>query len=153
MVNSFIVKKRIYLTKIAIYICLISLSGNTIAAQETTAEQKKEWRKLYPKLNSKMARMEEILNFTDRFLDNEELKESVLIKLTEFIFLAQRSKNDIPFYLPKKEIPSYKNAIDKTAKLGTKLYHSIKNSDYKNAKKYLNSLDTLRRRSHSKWAE
>jgi len=145
--------RRTNLTKLVVSTILFSLLGNVTIAQEVSTAQKKELRKLYPKLNSKMARMEEILNYTDRFLGDKDFKMNVLTGLKEFVFLAKESKNDIPFYLPEKEVSSYKKAIDKTAKLGMQLYQAVKDSDQKSAKKYFNALDTLRRKSHSKWAE
>lgn len=65
------------------------LSGEE--SQKPTACQITEWQKLYPKMASKMARMEEITNAIDRFIDDDSFKEQLLEYCMEFSWLAKKS--------------------------------------------------------------
>jgi len=118
-----------------------------------TPKQIKEWEKLYPKLNSKMARMEELLNFIDRFLGDEEFKSNVLDKTSEFIYLTRSSKKVLPDYLLDSDKDPFTKALEETASTGEKLYLAIKNDQETEAKSLFLKLDKLRRKGHAKWAE
>ena len=82
------------------FLFLFSFSG---PAQVATDKEKKEWQRLYPKLNSKMARMEEILNYIDRFLGDNSFRKSSLKKCIEFSFLAKKATENIPDYITKQK--------------------------------------------------
>ena len=118
-----------------------------------TEEQKETWRKLYSKLNSKMARMEEVLNYVERFMDEENFKEEVLLSLAEFTFLSNEALEQIPAYLDTEERPPYSNALKLTASYGGQLYLAIDQSNSQGADQALLSLRRIRRISHAKWAE
>ena len=138
-----------------IIVCLLSFLSCLAPsiAQEPTEEQKREWQKLYPKLNSKMARMEELLNYADRFLGDEDFKLNVLLGLTEFIFLTQQSQSSLPSYLLEGDKKVYLSALKKTEALGHDLYEAVKLSDIDKAREIFSKLDKVRRKSHAKWAE
>ena len=139
-------------TRAFVHLFLILFLSLTLSAQTVTQKQIHEWQKLYPKLNSKMARMEEILNYIDRFLGNNEFKNEILEKAAEFSFLAQQSTKNTPSYLTKEDQKLFVNALNTTHELGNKLYHAVKSNNNREAKDLFSKLDTLRRNSHSKWA-
>jgi len=138
---------------LGVTIIFIAAFSPLVIAAPPTAEQKEEWEKLYPKLNSKMARMEELLNFIDRFLGDEEFKNEVLNKISELIYHTNSSKNSLPSYLLEEENRPFTKALTQTAETCKKLYKAIQLNDEKKAKELFLKLDKLRRNSHSKWAE
>ena len=134
------IKKKIFL--FLSFLFLFSVSG---PAQVATDQEKKEWQRLYPKLNSKMARMEEILNYIDRFLGDNSFRKSSLKKCIEFSFLAKKATENIP----KSE--HFLKALEETHSLGNKLYEALEKSDHKKTRELLLELDKIRRISHAKW--
>lgn len=139
--------------KIVFAILLLLSTFALSQVQEINEEQQAEWQRLYPKLNSKMARMEEILNYVDRFRENQEFKKEVLTNITEFIFLAQQAQKNIPDYLSEEDQKPYKHALIKTASLGSSLFTAVDKSNFKQSKQLFLALDKLRRKSHAAWAE
>lgn len=138
--------------KIFTFLGLVLLLSASTSAQIATEKQKKEWQKLYPKLNSKMARMEEILNHIERFLGENEFKDATVEGALEFSFLAKKSSENIPQSLNEKQRKPYLKALKATHELGIKLHNSLKKDDYKKAKEILLQLEKIRRNSHTKWA-
>jgi len=130
---------------------LLSVFSYSENVQEISVKQKEEWQKLYPKLNSKMARMEEILNAIERLNGDPDFTESLMQKALEFSYLAGASLKDIPDYLESEQLTSYKENLTKTEILGHKVYHAIDKG--KDLDKLLAQLDEIRRKSHAKWAE
>jgi len=139
-------------TRAFTFLCFILFVPLTLSAQTASKKQKQEWQKLYPKLNSKMARMEEILNYIDRFLGNDNFKPDMLEKTIEFSFLANQSTKNIPEYIPEEERNLFIKALEDTHESGIKLYQAVKENNHKEAKKIFLQLDKIRRKSHSKWA-
>jgi len=147
----------VFLRVACIYLFSLHLTAasplDTEYKAEHTKKQKEEWEKLYPKLNSKMARMEELLNYVDRFLGNDEFKNEVLLKIAEFIYHTESSQKHIPAYLLKKDKAPFTKALQTTAKTGKDLYLAVAKENQTEAKSLYLKLDKLRRKSHSKWAE
>jgi hypothetical protein len=140
------IKKRFFLFLSLLF--LLSVSG---PAQVATDQEKKEWQRLYPKLNSKMARMEEILNYIDRFLEDESFTKSRLKKCIEFSFLAKKAAENIPDYITKPRSKQFSKALEETHSLGNKLYKALEKSDHKKTRELLLELEKIRRKSHAKW--
>ena len=97
--------------------------------------------------------MEELLNYTDRFLGDDDFKSNVLEGLTEFIFHTKTSQDTLPAYLDEDSKENYLKALKKTECLGLKLYKAVDASDTKKARECFTALDEVRRKSHAKWAE
>lgn len=141
----------------AIKACAILFTGVTVVssvtAREPSDDQVKEWQRLYPKLNSKMARMEELLNYIERFLGVDSFRKEMLSRSLEFTYLTKQSGKNIPEYLSKEERKKYLLTIKKSTKLAESLYTFIDQSKWKKGKKILKDLHKIRKKSHAKWAE
>ncbi len=136
--------------KARILACLIALTA-PLCAVEPTPEQKAEWKRLYPKLNSKMARMEELVNYLERFLGSRDFTDEMLSRALELRFLTGASLDNLPAELPAAEHTAYKKALTSTKCLVQKLYTAIEKGEDKAATDLLKQLHTLRRKSHAKW--
>lgn len=123
----------------------------TLQAEIPSEKQIEEWQRLYPKLNFKMARMEELLNYIDRFLGDAEFKKPMLSKAVEFTYLAEASLLNIPKELPKEQIEPFKKALIKVSKLGRDLHLAIQEDRIKDVQQCFKKLDEIRRKSHSDW--
>ncbi len=117
----------------------------------TTAEQADEWDYLYPKLNSKMARMEQLLSRIERFLGSEDLQAASLSDCTEFIHLAKRSVEHTNEYLEGSKAQAFAGALTEVANLGRQLHICLKANNIPRAKEVLSELDNIRRQNHSKY--
>lgn len=122
-----------------------------IQADTPSADEIREWQRLYPKLNSKMARMEELLNYIDRFLGDAEFKAEMLKKSVEFTYLAKASTENIPKNLPKEDVVPFKKALMKTSMLGKCIHRAIQEGRTEDAKLLFKKLDSIRRKSHTDW--
>lgn len=122
-----------------------------VQADFPSADQRKEWQRLYPKLNSKMARMEALLNYIDRFLENSEFKVEMLKKSVEFTYLAEAARLNVPKGFSKEESVLFKKALMKTSELGKCLHLAIQEDRTKEAKECYKKLDRIRRKSHADW--
>ena len=141
--------KRAFLS----YIVFLCLAGCSSPEEAPSEAQIKEWQRLYPKLNSKMARMEELLNYIERFLGDADFSAELLESATEFSYLAVESQKSIPDYLSEEDQKPYLEALQKTSKLGDDLYVAMKKSDYEEVRTILQSLAQVRKESHANWAE
>jgi len=130
--------------------CLIAFTVQ-LCAVEPTPEQQAEWERLYPKLNSKMARMEELVNYLERFLGSRDFTDEMLSRVIELHFLTEASLDNLPVELPAAEHTAYKKALTSTKYLVQKLYIAIENGEDQTATDLLKKLHTLRRKSHAKW--
>ena len=100
-----------------------------------------------------MARMEELLNYIERFLGDADFSAELLESATEFSYLAVESQKSIPDYLSEEDQKPYLEALQKTSKLGDDLYVAMKKSDYEEVRTILQSLAQVRKESHANWAE
>lgn len=138
--------------KTFILLAIVAFSLESVQGKSHTIEQRAQWDKLYPKLNEKMARMEEILNFVDRFIGSGEFKKKMLVQLLEFKHLAQTSTKLVPNYLEAKDREPFVKALEEVSSVGQQLYNAIDNGAHKEARLLFLKLDKLRRKGHSKWA-
>lgn len=144
----------------AILLSVTFIASSLLVAESTqeritqpTLEQIAVWQRLYPKLNSKMARMEELLNYIERFLGNYEFKQELLNSSLEFSYLASVSGENLSKDLPFEQRKPFLAAIEETVATANKLYQSIQNSQQKLATQALKRLHKIRKQSHVKWAE
>ncbi len=123
---------------------------SSVECQPTT-EQAEEWDYLYPKLNSKMARMEQLMIRIERFLGSEDLKETSLGECVEFTHLARKSVGHAHEYLEGKKAEAFVAAFKEVARLGGQLHSLIKTNNTTQAKSVLTELGAIRRENHAKY--
>lgn len=99
-----------------------------------------------------MARMEEILNYIDRFFPSEEFHPELIEHALEFTFLSHKAANNLPAYLDADERLPFLLALKKTESLGNKLTQAIREKDQQKVTLLFKQLDTIRRKSHANWA-
>jgi|GEM_PF-1843032 len=139
------------LTRLLVVTTFVLLNVSCVAEKKPTAEQAqvKQWNDLYPKMNSKMARMEELMNRIDRFLGSDDFKEEILGNCTEFTWLAKQSVGHANEYREGKEAEAFAEALEEVARLGGELHSSIKTDNMSEAKSILSELGSVRLKSHS----
>ncbi|MEM6692299.1 MAG: hypothetical protein AAF664_22910 [Planctomycetota bacterium] len=107
---------------------------------------------LYSSLTGKMARMEELLNAIDRFLDIPDFHDRVVADAQEFELLLTESRGLYPETLVEEDQPGFDKAIDETAITAEKLLSSIKANDAQAARDALRVLDKFRLRAHTRFS-
>ena len=122
---------------------------NASCATEYEPTQAERLNELYPKMNSKMARMEELMNRIDRFLGMEEFKERIQDDCIEFTWLATQALGHSDEY--KEEPEAIATALQEVVSLGGELHSSIESDNISDAKLVLSKLDSIRRESHSSY--
>lgn len=99
-----------------------------------------------------MARMEELLNAIDRFLDEPEFRDRLLADAREFHTLLHDSKGLYPTELPKDEQPWFDQAIDETVATSVELLAALKESDSIAARQKLVALQKQRIAAHARFS-
>lgn len=135
-----------------IFISVVFYDVGVLAVEPENA-QKEEWKKLYPKLNSKMARMEELLNRIDRFHGDVDFTDTSLAYAEEFSYLAKQAIHNIPGYLHEDQREPYIEQLLEIHKLGKALCRALQEKDDDKVRMIFSELDKVRQKSHAKWAE
>ena len=107
---------------------------------------------LYSTLKGKMARMEELLNAIDRFLDNPEFHERVCEDAREFHRLLAESRGLYPKKLVRPDQPKFDRTIDQTIATSRQLLDSLQASNGLAARKALKLLENQRQDAHAKFS-
>lgn len=107
---------------------------------------------LYSSLTGKMARMEELLNAIDRFLDIPDLHDRVLADAKEFDRLLAESRGLYPERLLTEDEPGFDKTIDRTGMISSKLLSSIQAGDNDAAREALRALDEYRLKAHTRFS-
>ncbi|MEM1225827.1 MAG: hypothetical protein AAGJ40_09015 [Planctomycetota bacterium] len=107
---------------------------------------------LYSTLAGKMARMEEILNGIDRFLDEPDFQERLIGDVQEFQQLLMESRGLYPKRLSVQDNPAFDRTIDETVTLAEELHGLLRTQDETAAREVLRKLDRIRQEAHTKFS-
>lgn len=107
---------------------------------------------LYSTLPGKMARMEELLNAIDRFLDTPDFQDRLVVHAQEFHQLLTESRGLYPDELLPQDEHKFDQTIDQTAAISNKLLSALQASDNKAAREALHQLGRLRKKAHAELA-
>ena len=107
---------------------------------------------LYSTLPGKMARMEELLNAIDRFLEFPDFQDRLITDAEEFHRLLIESRELYPAELLPKDQPMFDQAITETVVTSEQLLASIRANDDTAAREALDQLDKKRQKAHTRFS-
>ena len=107
---------------------------------------------LYSTLPGKMARMEELLNAIDRFLDDPEFQDRLLADAKEFHQLVTESRGQYPEKLSLNDQSQFDHTIEQTAIVSKKLIDSLETNNVMAVREALEELDSLRQEGHTRFS-
>jgi hypothetical protein len=108
---------------------------------------------LYSTLAGKMARMEELLNAVDRFLDDPDFHDRLCADAEEFHQLLTESRGLYPKKLSGEDQPKFDDAADRTIVASKELLGSLRANNIKATREALNQLGEYRQKAHSEFSK
>ncbi|MEM9365712.1 MAG: hypothetical protein AAGD07_06925 [Planctomycetota bacterium] len=129
-----------------------SANNESVAAPAVETEVSSTPFLLYSTLAGKMARMEELLNGIDRFLDDPDFQERVVSDSQEFHRLLTETRGVYPERLAAEDQLKFDAFIDDTAATSTQLIRDLQQGHREAARETLIRLDRQRQEAHTRFS-
>lgn len=118
----------------------------------TPSQAKEASFELYSTLAGKMARMEELLNAIDRFLDDPDFQDRLVEDAKEFHKLLSESRGRYPKGLTTQDQTEFDETIDQTLVAAANLLNCLQENKTQAARDALKELDKQRRQAHTRFS-
>lgn len=146
----------IVLAILAGFAVLRGVSEQTKTAEQNTSvaslETESDDFEMYSTLSGKMARMEELMNAIDRFLGDPDFASRIESDAKEFHQLLGDCRELFPEGLPDEQQDSYRDYVDRALEHSDRMQSALIAQNELEARKSLEALDTIRRKSHAKFS-